>query len=72
MCICKILVRRVDNDGKTVWSSKIGDGHKNANQNSYSVGFSVAEVMFLTLSPKQHKSLALKIPLSYKRNVAGF
>ena len=43
--IFQILVRRIDNDGTTVWSSKIGDGNKNANQKAYSIGFSIAEVV---------------------------
>jgi len=39
----QVLVRKINNDGTTVWSTKIGDSHKTANQKSYSIGFSIYE-----------------------------
>jgi len=39
----RVLVRKIDNEGKTVWSTKIGDSHKNGKQKAYSNGFSIHE-----------------------------
>ena len=42
--ICKVLVTKIDNNGAIVWSTKIGDSHKTANQKSYSIGFAIDQV----------------------------
>ena len=44
-----MLVKRIQNDGKTVWSTKIGESHENTNEKSYSIGFSIYEVYFSSL-----------------------
>jgi len=40
----QVLVRKIDNDGNTVWTTKIGDSHKTSGQRSYSIGFSIDEL----------------------------
>ena len=53
-----MLVKRIQNDGKTVWSTKIGDSHKDTNEKSYSIGFSIHEVkVFLYLSTLGQKEM---------------
>ena len=39
-----MLVTKIDNNGANVWSTKIGDAHKTANQKSYSIGFAIDQV----------------------------
>ena len=38
------MVRRVDNDGNTAWTSRVGDSHRTLRRLAYSVGFSIAQV----------------------------
>jgi len=51
-----VLVRRINNDGVTVWSTKIGDSHKTPNQKSYSIGFSIYEVYFSSVAKRFYYS----------------
>jgi len=39
----QVMVRRIDNDGKTVWTYIVGDSHTNAAKSSFSIGYSIAQ-----------------------------
>ena len=39
------MVRRIDNDGNTVWTTRVGDSHRTFRRLAYSVGFSIAQVI---------------------------
>ena len=43
------IVQRVDNEGGTVWTFLEGDAHSTSGTQSYSVGYSVAQVSTLVL-----------------------
>ena len=40
----QVMVRRIDNVGKTVWTFIEGDSHGTSGQTSYSIGFAIAQV----------------------------
>ena len=58
----KVMVRRIDNDGNTVWTSRVGDSHKTFRRLAYSVGFSIAQVS------KQISSIKLRF-LKVRQNI---
>ena len=37
-------MRRIDNEGNTVWTTRIGDSHRFERRLAYSVGFSITQV----------------------------
>ena len=39
-------MRRVDNDGKLVWTYMVGDTHSNSRKMSYSAGYSIIQVQY--------------------------
>merc|ERR1719499_1263180 len=39
----QVMVRRVDNNGKLVWTYMVGDTHANSNKMSYSAGYSIIQ-----------------------------
>jgi len=39
----QMMVRRINNAGKTVWTYRVGDSHTNAAKMSYSAGYSIAQ-----------------------------
>ena len=45
--LCQVMVRRIDNEGKTVWTFLEGAAHTTTGSTSYSVGFSIVQVLSL-------------------------
>jgi len=39
----KVMIRAVDNNAATLWTTQLGDDHKQSSKSSYSVGYSVVE-----------------------------
>ena len=46
LLLYQVLVRRIDNVGKTVWTFIEGDSHGISGNTSYSVGFCIAQVVY--------------------------
>ena len=44
LLLYQVMVRRIDNVGKTVWTFIEGDSHGTSGQTSYSIGFAIAQV----------------------------
>merc|ERR1719336_3403443 len=39
----KVMIRAVDSEATTLWTTQLGDDHQQSSQSSYSVGYSVVE-----------------------------